>query len=114
MHAAASVAATPSPIPPVPILDFGIAKIQPLSDAVDDAATTESRAALTESGTTVGTVAYMSPEQLGGERLDPRTDLFSFGLGLYEMATGRRAFPGGTAPVVLGAILHENPSPPRD
>ena len=68
---------------------------------------------LTDVGVAVGTVAYMSPEQLRGEALDARTDLFSLGLVLYEMATGRRAFSGTTSAVTSAAILHEQPAAPR-
>jgi serine/threonine protein kinase/Tol biopolymer transport system component len=96
------------------ILDFGLAR------TISDSATVvtvggETRAAnspLTEPGVTVGTVAYMSPEQLRGGDLDARTDLFSAGLLLYEMATGRRAFSGDTGAAVAGAILHQQPVPP--
>jgi eukaryotic-like serine/threonine-protein kinase len=68
---------------------------------------------LTRPGAIMGTACYMSPEQVRGEKLDSRTDLFSFGLVLYEMATGQRAFPGETAMEVNEAILHRTPAPAR-
>ena len=95
------------------ILDFGVAKADPRLPAGDaTAAALETRALLTEAGSAVGTLAYMSPEQLRGEEVDARTDLFSFGLVLYEMATGRPAFAGNSA-VVGAAILHQQPMPLR-
>jgi eukaryotic-like serine/threonine-protein kinase len=94
------------------ILDFGLAKADPRVPPRDAAAELEGRALLTDAGSTVGTLAYMSPEQLRGEEVDTRTDLFSLGLVLYEMATGRPTFVGNSA-VVGAAILHQQPMPPR-
>ena len=94
----------------VKILDFGLAKSVRESDADITRGVEE---ALTVTGTALGTVAYMSPEQLRGEPLDVRTDLFSFGMVLYEMATGQRAFAGSTIAVVAAGILGEKPVPPR-
>jgi serine/threonine protein kinase len=91
------------------ILDFGLAKVNDPSDVK----TRTSGEPLTDEGVVVGTVAYMSPEQLRGEDVDARSDLFSFGLVLYEMATGRRAFEGGTSVVIASAILKDEPAPPR-
>jgi hypothetical protein len=93
----------------VKVLDFGLAKAD--SDERDE--TRLGDPALTGPGTTLGTVAYMSPEQLRGEPLDARTDLFSLGLVLYEMATGRRAFDGRTSAEISAAILHAAPPSPR-
>jgi tetratricopeptide (TPR) repeat protein len=96
------------------ILDFGLAKAAPAPSAAASLQPTMTAGALlTGPGTTIGTMAYMSPEQLRGDHLDVRTDLFSFGLVLYEMATGRRAFTGATGAVVGAAILHQAPSAPR-
>ena len=95
------------------LLDFGIAKllhrdIEPTDDLV-----VQSDPALTQHGRIVGTIAYMSPEQLRGEPIDERSDLFVFGAVLYEMATGRRAFAGADATAVRNAILSDVPLPPE-
>lgn len=97
------------------ILDFGLARItETVLQSTLDATAYPTLSPLTDAGVTVGTVAYMSPEQLRGEVLDARTDLFSLGLVLYEMATGRRAFPGTTGAVTSAAILHDQPVGPRE
>jgi serine/threonine protein kinase/Tol biopolymer transport system component len=99
------------------ILDFGLARITEPVSASDVGATLQPTVAaqgpITDAGVAVGTVAYMSPEQLRGETLDARTDLFSLGVVLYELATGRRAFSGATSAAVSAAILYEQPAPPR-
>jgi Tol biopolymer transport system component len=99
------------------ILDFGLARVVEGTTSPDVGATAGPTlpvaSPLTDAGVAVGTVAYMSPEQLRGETLDARTDIFSLGLVLYEMATGQRAFAGGTSAVVSAAILHEQPRAPR-
>jgi serine/threonine protein kinase/tetratricopeptide (TPR) repeat protein len=95
------------------ILDFGLAKITlPEHAGASAAATITEAESLTGTGAAVGTVDYMSPEQVRGEVLDARTDLFSFGLVLYEMATGRPAFTGTTSGVIVDAILNRVPEPP--
>src|SRR5499426_2846335 len=96
------------------ILDFGLAKLTlgHSKPGEPQAPTVMSEAALTTPGAAVGTVAYMSPEQAAGEDLDARTDLFSFGAVLYEMATGRAAFSGSTPAMVFDAILHRAPVSP--
>jgi len=93
------------------ILDFGLAKLTSVAGGMSAIPTVTADALLTSPGSAVGTVAYMSPEQARGEELDARTDLFSFGAVLYEMATGRMAFPGNTAAVVHDAILNRMPIP---
>lgn len=98
----------------VKVLDFGLAKLAPTRQPYGVAAVAATTAAipeehLTSPGAAVGTVAYMSPEQARGEELDTRTDLFSFGAVLYEMATGRHPFSGNTSAVIFDNILHNSP-----
>jgi eukaryotic-like serine/threonine-protein kinase len=96
------------------ILDFGLARIvEDLAPDITANPTLPAHGPLTGAGVAVGTVAYMSPEQLRAEPLDARTDLFSLGLVLYEMATGKRAFAGTTSAVTSAAILHDQPAAPR-
>ena len=94
------------------VLDFGLAKLAPQSATGTDISTTAGKD-LTSPGTTLGTVAYMSPEQARAEDVDERTDLFSVGVVLYEMATGTQAFSGVSAALVYDAILNRNPVPPE-
>src|SRR5499433_334851 len=97
------------------ILDFGLAKVVPRRDSSSQIASLNTQtqsldeAHLTSPGTMVGTVAYMSPEQVRGKELDARTDLFSFGAVLYEMATGKRPFGGDTPAVICEAIMNRDP-----
>jgi serine/threonine protein kinase/tetratricopeptide (TPR) repeat protein len=99
------------------ILDFGLAKVAPTAGSSSQIALANTLTAamdeqqLTNPGTMLGTVAYMSPEQVRAKDLDVRSDLFSFGAMLYEMATGSMPFVGSTAGEICGAILHQNPRP---
>jgi serine/threonine protein kinase/Flp pilus assembly protein TadD len=96
------------------VLDFGLAKLEgALQAAGESEIPTATEEQITSPGTALGTVAYMSPEQARGEKLDARSDLFSFGIVLYEMATGRRAFAGATTAVVFDEILNRMPIPPK-
>jgi len=99
------------------ILDFGLAKLNPKSvdesTVATDATAGPAEVGLTMPGVVMGTAAYMSPEQVRGEVLDARTDIFSFGVVLYEMATGQLAFKGATSGIVAEAILNREPEPLR-
>ena len=89
------------------LLDFGLAKLA----ASTEHTVTTPEGAMTSPGSTIGTVSYMSPEQVRAEELDPRTDLFAFGVVLYEMATGQMAFTGSSNGVIFEAILNRAPAP---
>ena len=96
----------------VKILDFGLAKLTHAAEAtLQTLAAGPTAAHLTSAGSTVGTIAYMSPEQARGEELDSRTDIFSLGSVLYQMATGRMPFEGKTSAVIFHSILERDPAP---
>ena len=101
------------------IMDFGLAKLMPEKQTIAEAAAVSALQTegtperfLTSPGMTVGTVAYMSPEQARAQELDARTDLFSFGIVLYEMSTGRQPFTGNSTAVIFDAILNKAPISP--
>src|SRR5262249_40034431 len=91
----------------VKVLDFGLAKLTEVSDSGDE----RTLRSQTDEGTIVGTVSYMSPEQAEGKKVDARSDIFSFGSVLYEMATGQQAFHGDSKMSTLAAILNQEPKP---
>src|SRR5271157_3524242 len=99
----------------IKLLDFGLAKVTAHATQLARTLSPESSTMCgfpSTPGAVVGTISYMSPEQARGEELDQRTDLFSLGVVLYEMATGLPAFPGNTPALVYDCILHHSPSPP--
>src|SRR5262245_9009816 len=93
----------------VKILDFGLARVEPPPSSSGDAATGTYHPAETNAGTILGTVGYMSPEQVRGREVDGRSDIFSLGCVLYELTSGQRAFAGPTAMDTMTAILHDEP-----
>ena len=94
------------------ILDFGLAKLQAKAGADADTTLTQETMQLSTPGSPMGTLTYMSPEQARGRELDARTDIFSFGLVLYEMATGKQTFSGSSSAEIYDAILNRTPVAP--
>ncbi len=95
----------------VKLLDFGLAKLRPVSLEHGAGSAPTAAAELTGSGTILGTLQYMAPEQVEGKAVDHRADIFSFGAILYELATGKKAFEGGSQASLIGAILRDEPQP---
>jgi serine/threonine protein kinase/Tol biopolymer transport system component len=98
----------------IKLLDFGLAKVVASAGASPEAETETAQRPLTRAGAVSGTTPYMSPEQASGLDVDARTDVFSYGAVLYEMATGRRAFPGDSVAATLAAVMREQPRPPSE
>jgi eukaryotic-like serine/threonine-protein kinase len=96
----------------VKVLDFGLAKLSGSDDAADDHLTHTADGGLSVPGTIAGTAAYMSPEQATSEKVDARSDIFSFGALLYEMVTGARAFAGTSTADTLSAVIRAQPKAP--
>ncbi len=94
------------------VLDFGVAKLAEAEREPADSTRTKARSDVTTAGSAIGTVSYMSPEQARGQEIDARSDLFSLGVVLYEMATGKQPFAGGTPAVIFEGILTRQPVPP--
>ena len=97
----------------VKLLDFGLARPHE-AGSPEDASSASTRTALTTTGTILGTLQYMSPEQLNGKAADARSDIFAFGANLYEMLAGARAFDGGSQASIIGSILKDEPPPIRE
>ena len=98
----------------VKLLDFGLARLRARDALDDDPSAAPTRAALTAEGSLLGTLQYMSPEQLDGKPVDARSDIFAFGATLYEMLTGARPFDGDSQASVIGSILKDDPAPLRE